>query len=911
MVGLLAGPGGVAGASSSLSFGGHPVVNLQAVLTAADASFQAAASAGKATVVPGSECYLTEAGSAVTGGWCGPVAYPDDPVGDDWQTLALASSPVPGGVDLTGTPGTHGQAPPVGVRLVRPGEPTRLVPAPSIPADAQVLPPGQLAVLSSPGVPLAPVADGRLRVEDTSLTIQGIARSTVAGVDGSGVNTGPNVVTAGPGQMLVVCSFSMSQGNPPLGVNETDEVGVSVIADGVSLPVNSGSVAGAAGEGLTVAVSVTRTGGSALLELQQGQLTQKFDLLAGQRVAPAPAVLYLDAAKPYVTLTGGQASTQVSSGGETAPVTIQLQAASLQELAPDGSVPPSADDAWLVVELDAPDNNNAPDGTVLEFYLPAAPFVHALLPDGTSVAAVDNEPGNGNDVGFLPQYVWMAVPAAAPDIKLVVGGATTIGGNPGTLADATFNLPIPAGAPGSASTTPVGPTLVAALTAELPEVPSAAPRATAGGTSSSGGGGRGGGVALVAGLLLLVGLGVVVPTVVAVRARRRRRTPPPAPEPGPNLWKGLIQPTVFPASAVDDATEPAPAPVAVMERPPIPALDLAATDVGGRFAEELPERYVLILGTVQVAGGDDARAERTAQTNGIGGLLAGYRDGRTMGELRSREWRGDDGADVTENSVIEMMSRFRAFIGGDVFPSGRGGYRLKPELYVDWWRTEDDLGEGDRRVRAGDAGGRSSPTGGPSPGSAARPTTRSTRKGSCRACSTTTSPGRSTSPSSKRPTAWPASPSTSGTRRWRAGPPCRAGPSTRMKRTSTTTGSKRRSWPKTERSSSAPMPTPATCSRRTAGCSTRTGGYATPGEPRTGRRRPRQLAEASPGSRSGWMTASKAIRQAACRGGMSAASKICPLTANGDCPGCGRLITRRGHAVLPTSARRRPVSALA
>jgi hypothetical protein len=278
----LVGCGG--GRSAPATLQGKTVVDLPAAMAGADALFGRTAAAAKATVVATSRCYLTESGRAITGGWCGPAAYPGDPIGDYWQALTASAVPAKGGVTVDWALGAHGQPAPLGRRLVRPGERDVEVPAPPVPADAAVLAPGQVAVLDSAGVPLIPPADGRLRAESTGVTVTGVAQTLVAGSDSGGDHFGPDVVEAGPGRELVVASFTVTQGNDPLGVTATDETHISIVADGTSIPINAGSVTGDAP--VTVAVSVAKPGGSAVLELDEGPISDGFDLIAGKRTDP-------------------------------------------------------------------------------------------------------------------------------------------------------------------------------------------------------------------------------------------------------------------------------------------------------------------------------------------------------------------------------------------------------------------------------------------------------------------------------------------------------------------------------------------------------------------------------------------------------------------------------------------------
>src|SRR5580692_2188032 len=75
-------------------------------LVAIESAFRSAATRAGAVTIPGSRCYeTTGAGGVVTGGVCGPVAYPGDPIGGWWQQLRVS-----GTKPLTFALGAHGQA---------------------------------------------------------------------------------------------------------------------------------------------------------------------------------------------------------------------------------------------------------------------------------------------------------------------------------------------------------------------------------------------------------------------------------------------------------------------------------------------------------------------------------------------------------------------------------------------------------------------------------------------------------------------------------------------------------------------------------------------------------------------------------------------------------------------------------
>jgi len=61
-----------------------------------------------------------------------------------------------------------------------------------------------------------------------------------------------------------------------------------------------------------------------------------------------------------------------------------LKAASLQEVAPDGSLPPDAEHAWLVAQIDGGYEVSASDGSSVALYEASAPFVRAVLPTAAS-----------------------------------------------------------------------------------------------------------------------------------------------------------------------------------------------------------------------------------------------------------------------------------------------------------------------------------------------------------------------------------------------------------------------------------------------------------------------------------------------------------------------------------------------
>jgi hypothetical protein len=468
-----------------------------------------------------------------------------------------------------------------------------------------------------------------------------------------------------------------------------------VIADGTAVPVPASATQGGP---VTVAVSVAQAGGTALLQMTEGPLTESFDLLAGKRVEPYPAVLYHDATNAFVNLAVGQAQTAtVVDGSESATFSVSLTSASLQDVAPDGSVPADSAHEWLVAQFNGPDVATPADGPGIGLYEPNTPFVTAVLPDGTKVAGLETPPTVSSD-GFLPQYVWFPIPSDTSDVKLVMDGPSVDGlGNATTISGATFDVPIPA----AAAVTPAAgaPSLVSVLEGQVPEP---APAAT-GGTSGSGGGQFPAWIVAV-GLLALI---MVVVLVVRNRGRRPVAPAPAGPHPG---WGGLVG-TPPPPEETPVSTNGTTAPA-----PPVDATVVSGNGLGrdGHFPllsepEPIDEPdgtgrpRLTLFGRVGLTGCPGRAEGREAKITELLACIAAHDDGVTADELLAMVWRAgaEDSKEISKYGVQQAVSRARALIGAHRLPKVTGSrpYTLV-DFEVDWWEFRELAAEADRLLAA-------------------------------------------------------------------------------------------------------------------------------------------------------------------------------------------------------------------
>ena len=199
------------------------------------------------------------------------------------------------------------------------------------PAGAVTLtiPPNQV-MTASPAVGLTTPADGRLRGQDFTATVTGVAWP-------GSVRSGGAVRVAGPGRRLVVFTLRVSQPTEDVGPPSNGMAATAVVTIGgdkvpVALTSLDEQIEGAHSttgmetgtESLCLSVPVDQH--DVDLAIGESGFSQRFDLWTLERVPPAPAVLYRPGIaanrgrRPAVERDGGHAV--VTIGGDKVPVAL-------------------------------------------------------------------------------------------------------------------------------------------------------------------------------------------------------------------------------------------------------------------------------------------------------------------------------------------------------------------------------------------------------------------------------------------------------------------------------------------------------------------------------------------------------------------------------------------------------------
>ncbi|HUZ10541.1 MAG TPA: hypothetical protein VMU76_10295 [Acidimicrobiales bacterium] len=293
---------------------------------------------------------------------------------------------------------------------------------------ARVLEPGSVAQVSAGAVSVTTPVDGRLRGQDFTALVTGVAWPGSAG---------PYV--AGGGRRLVVFGLSVTQSPDVLGPLGNGNAGVTaaLTTGGSSDPVDltsidqqiegaSGSGPGTQGTGTaTYVASVPAHAHDVELVVAEGSFSQRFSLWDLHRVGPSPAVLYRDPSSPVVldaNSVGGSVTIADPAGGFTSTQPVTLTKATLSDFAPDGAgtTPGSPGDAFLTLDVtsDYPSYDQSPSGDFfsslsplpgdrLSFVAPGAAPTTATEVSGTSGITTDS-----SDDGLLDATYYFEVPAA-------------------------------------------------------------------------------------------------------------------------------------------------------------------------------------------------------------------------------------------------------------------------------------------------------------------------------------------------------------------------------------------------------------------------------------------------------------------------------------------------------------------
>jgi Transcriptional regulatory protein, C terminal len=569
---------------------------------------------------------------------------------------------------------------------------------PAPPADAAAfLVPANQVITASPAVGLTTPADGRLRGEDFTATVTGVAWPGSVRSDGADR-------VAGPGRRLVVFTLRVSQPTNDVGPLTEGTAATAVVAiGGNQVPVDltaldeqieGAHITAATGTGTeSFCLSVPVDQHHVDLVLSESGFSQSFDLWTLQRLAPAPAVLYRDPRLSSLTVTSpGVENDPIENpaDGFESPADVSLTSATLTYFAPDGSgtTPGDPATAYLVADLVATRGGGSTFHTPEwgHFFSTLTPLPGnrvTFTPTGGSPIEAESVPKESEfnnpagDDGLVNAEYWFTVPATTTsgNIALTPGLVTGVeytgfqgaGAVPLTLTG-TGTLAVDFPAPPAAATqkTPswVGKPVPAATTTASGNVASAV---GSGGTS-------GGGFPIWLAVVLVVAVAAVA--VVGERLFRQRRLAGAAAGPvtaAPNAPPPVVRPS---SPTAPSATVPGPAagppPTLVPAKPP---------PLGG------PDDLVVrVLGHVEVTGWDPP-TERRAGLEALCCYLALHTE-RPVGsdQLLAALWPTDDeGGETTRKTLRNNLSRLRQAVGADHLPDAVavGGYRLDG-VVTDW-----------------------------------------------------------------------------------------------------------------------------------------------------------------------------------------------------------------------------------
>jgi hypothetical protein len=580
------------------------------------------------------------------------------------------------------------------------------------PAGATTLPvPPNEVIVASPVVGLTTPADGRLRGEDFTATVTGVAWP-------GSVRSGGAVRVAGPGRRLVVFTLRMSEPIEDVGPLTNGTAATAAVAVGDSqVPVHLTTLdeqiegghgttpTGTGTESFCLSVPVGQH--HVALVLSQSGFSQNFDLWTLQRRPPVPAVLYRSPTSSSVTVASpGVENDPIENraDGFGSPADVSLTSATLTYFAPDGSgtTPGDPAKAYLVADLVATHGGGS------TFHTPEwGHFFSTLTPlpgdrvtftsTGGSPVTAESAPkrstvGNpAGDDGLVNVEYWFTVPATTTggSIALTPGPVTGVeytgfqgaGQVPLTLTGTgSFAVDFPAPAATATQRTP--PWVGKPVPAQTTTTGSANEDAAAGT-----GGTSGGGFSIWLAVVLVVAVATLA--VVGERLFRRRRlagaaagglpgtgvqSPPVAPPTAPTAGSGSFRapPTAPTANRSSPGPAGGPPPTLVPTEPP---------PLGGPT-----DLVVRVLGHVEVTGWDEP-TERRAGLEALCCYLALHAD-RPVGsdQLLAALWpAGDEGGETTRKTLRNNLSRLRQAVGADRLPDAVavGGYRLDGGV-TDW-----------------------------------------------------------------------------------------------------------------------------------------------------------------------------------------------------------------------------------
>jgi hypothetical protein len=562
------------------------------------------------------------------------------------------------------------------------------------PTAAHILPAGQVAELTDPGVPLTTPADGRLRGYGFSAVVTGVAASLTAGP----TNT---PLSAAAGRHLVVFTLAFANDSNPNPTNGSTAppLTADVATGGTHTTLDPSSLT--AHGHATYAVSVPNHIPDVDLEMTVVGFTQAFSLTTLHRVASQPTVLYRDPVQSSVNLDLNQTQpvpVTVAADGFAGEEILGVQSAELTYFQPGapGIQPADPGQAYLAVTGTDASDPSPPPG-----YPANSHFVNgftALPPPAVTLTVPGGPPLPATHVGsttngLLDGTYYFSVPADLSAATLSVTPGTVTGVEypvfTGDTAQVTFPQPgtfnftfppAPAPAPGEPSTSTLPITTLNAA----PSLPGQA---------------RGGGAlwwllgVVVVAVLVMLGLWLVRRRPFPARSIRDRPPPyrPLRPPSGLSAPTPLALPPGPPVDSPGAASEPRPSPNAhatmaggtqgpghtdlAVDPEPIPA-----SIPTSRLIE------ILVLGPLQVSGW----VHRPRRKVGLALLsyLALHPGHPVSGaQLLDALWPIDSARkEANRASLHSYMSDLRGALGEGVLPDAgtTDGYLLSGAVVTDW-----------------------------------------------------------------------------------------------------------------------------------------------------------------------------------------------------------------------------------
>ena len=557
---------------------------------------------------------------------------------------------------------------------------------------ATVLSLGQSATVSPAGITFTTPADGRLHTTDYAAQVTGVAWPA----DDEAMEVSPpDQLVPGPGgpltttasTRLVVFTFGIASPSNTQAASPSAFVTYSGGQGPVDISAQLDPATATSSQ--TYAVAVPLHDHSVSLVLAEGGVTASFSLWSLTRRGEAPQVLYRDPNNTSLVIATSQDQSLTitrDADGTTNPQDVTLSGATLSYLSPQGTPAPSADQAYLILNIAATYHYDSSVDFFQDFQ-PLSPDLLTLTVPGSPAqdsqvysTATDSFSGPDNNDRLFDGTFYFTVPATVTTATLTIEAGAVSGhsffNQTGALeadhiaSPVSFDITLPAVPPAAIQSPPHWPAL------HRTGAPALA--ATSGKGASPGSGGLPIPVALA--VLAVVAMGIVSVQYLL----RRSRTAPVA-------YTNHVGVTVLGPQPSNQAPDPGREVVAV-EVPtsdhPVPAEtvhddDAAVLQQNQSFAPV----SVTVLGVVQATGCTFTGGSAPIGTEILAYLVTHRTRAVTADDISLALWPvGGDRGDSSTKTVRNHISALRQALGSDLLAPAcvGGGYRISQEVRCDW-----------------------------------------------------------------------------------------------------------------------------------------------------------------------------------------------------------------------------------